>query len=374
RLPYWPMLASGDFDMMTPLFRMYQEMLPLAEHRTKTWFKHGGAFFGETVYFWGMYNGDNYGWKRDGNLPIDKLMNPYIRREYTASPELMAMMLDYFAYKGDEKFLRETLLPMSDSLLEFWDKHYKTDENGQMKMYPAQALETLQDAENPTPDVAGLQWVLGRLLALPEKQVGAERRELWIRLSKKVPPLPMGETDGKKYVLGAGKIHGGHGNSENPELYAVFPFRLYGIGKNDLDIGRLTFARRTTKGNSGWQQDDTQAAFLGLTETAADYVIGRAKNKHSDSRFPAFWGPNFDWIPDQDHGGNLMMALETMLIQADSGKILLLPAWPKNWNVDFKLHAPDQTVIEGVFKNGKIVKIKVTPESRGKDVIPMESK
>jgi alpha-L-fucosidase 2 len=28
RLPYWPMLACGDYDMMQPLFSMYQEMLP----------------------------------------------------------------------------------------------------------------------------------------------------------------------------------------------------------------------------------------------------------------------------------------------------------------------------------------------------------
>ncbi|MCX7012091.1 MAG: DUF5703 domain-containing protein [Candidatus Sumerlaeota bacterium] len=369
RLAYWPMIACGDFDMMTPLFRMYQDMLPLEEHRTKAWFNHDGAFIGETVYFWGMYNNENYGWNRDKNLPVGELVNRFICREYTASPELMAMMLDYYAYTGDERFWRETLLPMCDSLLEFWDKHYETDEYGQMKMYPAQALETLQDAANPTPDIAGLKWVLGRLLALPEKKVGAERREFWTRLSKKVPPLQMGEVDGKKCVLGAGKVFGGRGNCENPELYAVFPFRLYGVGKADLDIGRFTFARRSVKGNRGWSQDDTEAAFLGLTETAADYVVGRAKNKHEGSRFPAFWGPNFDWIPDQDHGGNLMMALQTMLIQADAGKIWLLPAWPRNWNVDFRLHAPDRTVVEGVVENGKLLKMKVSPETRGKDVI-----
>ncbi|MFZ2656978.1 MAG: DUF5703 domain-containing protein [Victivallales bacterium] len=376
RLSYWPMLAAGDFDMMSPLFRMYQDMLPLAEHRTKTWFNHGGAFTGETVYFWGMYNNDNYGWKsqRNKDLPIGVTVNPYVRRYYLSSLELMAMMLDYYAYTDDESFLLGKLLPMCDSLLEFWDKHYQSDENGHMKMYPAQSLETWHDAENPTPDIAGLKWVLGRLLAFPETKVGAERHEFWRHLSKKVPSLPMGEAEGKKCVIAAGKVFGGRANSENPELYAVFPFRLYGIGKDDLDIGRSTFARRTAKGNNCWQQDDTQAAFLGLTETAADYVIRRAKNKHADSRFPAFWGPNFDWIPDQDHGGNLMMALQAMLIQADAGKILLLPAWPKNWNVDFKLHAPNQTVIEGIFENGKIVKMKASPESRVKDVIPMEPK
>jgi len=374
RLPYWPMLASGDFDMMRPMFRMYQQMIPLAEFRTKVWFKHEGAFIGETIYFWGMYNNTNYGWKRPANLPVGELTNRYIRREYTASPELMAMMLDYYAHTGDDDFLQKTLLPMSDSLLAFWDQHYKRDEKGHLVMYPAQALETLQNAANPATDVAGLHWVLKGLLALPEDKAGAKRRQFWTRLAKEVPPLPMAEANGKKYVLGAAKVFGGRGNSENPELYAVFPFRLYGVGKPDLDVGRLTFARRAVKGNNGWRQDDTQAALLGLADVAAGYVAGRAKNKHGGSRFPAFWGPNMDWIPDQDHGGNLMMATQSMLLQADDGKIHLLPAWPKTWDVDFKLHAPQRTTVQGSVRGGELTELKVTPESRKRDVVTMKPK
>ena len=368
RLPYWPMLSCGDFDMMQPLFRMYQNMLPLEEFRTQTWFGHSGAFIGETVYFWGMYNNDNYGWERDKNLPLSELTNTYIRREYTASLELIAMMLDYYNYTGDECFLQETVLPVSDSLLEFWDKHYSNDKDGHMKMYPAQALETLQDAENPTPDIAGLKWVLGKLLDLSEEKVTSTRITFWKQLQKKVPPLPMKGRKSKKIILGAGKIFGGRDNSENPELYAVFPFRLFGVGKPGLQIAQNTFKRRTVKGNNGWRQDDTQAALLGLTQIAADYIVERAGNKHEESRFPAFWGPNMDWIPDQDHGGNLMMALQTMLIQQADDTILLLPAWPEDWNVEFKLNAPKQTVVEGIVKAGKLVTLKVSPEKRKEDV------
>ena len=53
RLVYWPMLAAGDFDLMLPWLRMYRAMLPLQEHRTRTYFNHGGAHFPETVMFWG---------------------------------------------------------------------------------------------------------------------------------------------------------------------------------------------------------------------------------------------------------------------------------------------------------------------------------
>ena len=37
RLPYWPMLASGDYDLMRPLFNMYFNTLELAKARNRIW-------------------------------------------------------------------------------------------------------------------------------------------------------------------------------------------------------------------------------------------------------------------------------------------------------------------------------------------------
>ncbi len=368
RLSYWPMLASGDFEMMNPLFAMYQATLPLAEHRTQVWFGHRGAFFPETMYFWGMFTNSNYGWKRE-NLPVGEVTNRYIRREYTASLELLAMMRDYYDYTREERFLQERLLPLSDRLLTFWNEHYPRDEQGRLVMYPAQALETLQDAKNPTPDIAGLKWVLDRLLELPQDQVGPERVAFWHQLRRAVPPLPMTGEGNQQRVLGAEEVYGGRGNAENPELYVVFPFRHYGLGKPDLEIGRQTFEHRTARrGPRGWTQDDTQAALLGLTEQAVELVAGRVRNTHPGSRFPAFWGHFANWTPCQDHGGNLLKTLQTMLLQADGDRILLFPAWPPDWDVSFKLHAPQQTTLEGTYRDGKLETLTVTPASRRADV------
>ena len=95
------------------------------------------------------------------------------------------------------------------------------------------------------------------------------------------------------------------------------------------------------------------------------------KLKNSGRRFPAFWGPGFDWIPDHNWGGSGMIGLQEMLLQTDDKKIYLFPAWPKNWDVHFKLHAPYKTTVEGIVKNGKAEIIKVTPESRRVDIINM---
>lgn len=68
-------------------------------------------------------------------------------------------------------------------------------------------------------------------------------------------------------------------------------------------------------------------------------------------------------------GGIGMLTLELMLMQVDGKRIELLPAWPKQWTADFKLHAPYNTIVEGQVENGTLTHLKVTPTERKKDVV-----
>jgi hypothetical protein len=63
-----------------------------------------------------------------------------------------------------------------------------------------------------------------------------------------------------------------------------------------------------------------------------------------------------------------MASINYMLLQHAGDKILLLPAWPKDWDVSFKLHAPRQTTVEVVYRGGRIEKLEVLPPERRKDV------
>lgn len=58
-----------------------------------------------------------------------------------------------------------------------------------------------------------------------------------------------------------------------------------------------------------------------------------------------------------------------MLLQCDGSKIRILPAWPRQWDVSFKLRATDNTVVQCVYRAGKIESLEVTPVERGKDVV-----
>jgi len=137
-----------------------------------------------------------------------------------------------------------------------------------------------------------------------------------------------------------------------------------------LAEAKSAYARRGKQLPNGWGYDGNDAALLGLADEAAHILQGKCDNSNKSYRWPATWGPNFDWLPDQNHGGNLLETANLMLIQGESGgKILLLPAWPQKWDVDFKLHAPDNTVVWCVLKNGKIANLKVVPEIRRNDVV-----
>ena len=88
----------------------------------------------------------------------------------------------------------------------------------------------------------------------------------------------------------------------------------------------------------------------------------------SERRFPSFWGPGFDWTPDHNWGGSGMIGLQEMLMQVDGKKIYLLPAWPKNRDVHFKLYAPYNTTVEATVEGGKLKKLEVLPAERKSDV------
>ena len=143
--------------------------------------------------------------------------------------------------------------------------------------------------------------------------------------------MPTVTENGQTRLLPA-KTFGAKNNCENPELYGVFPYRMFTAlaGKESLEPALNAWRVRLDPEDFGWQQNCIHAAMLGLAGEAKGMVIARAAATAPGYRFPAFFGPNYDWIPDQDHGANLVTALQRMLMQCEGDKIALLPAWPKD--------------------------------------------
>ena len=377
RLVYFPMLKSGDFDMLKSQFDFYLNALHNAELRSKIYWNHNGASFTEQIENFGLPNISEYIIKRPPGYDAGMEYNPWLEYLWETVFEFCLMMLETERYEGRDIRL---YIPFIESCLTFYDEHYQQlalkfgtkafDENGHYILYPSTAAETFKMTYNSTTVISALKITLERLLALPDGYLDQKQKERWAAMLSRIPPIPFQQFGGHK-TLAPAVVWSRVQNSETPQLYPVFPWGIYGVGKPDLDVAINTykFDPHAVKFRShiGWRQYSIFAARLGLTDEAVD--LTREKFKDSKHRFPTFWGPGFDWTPDHNWGGSAMIGLQEMIMQVDDKKIYLLPAWPKHWNGKFKLHAPYQTTIQAEIKDGEISKLIVFPENRRADVV-----
>ncbi|WP_225585390.1 DUF5703 domain-containing protein [Flavobacterium sp. MDT1-60] len=377
RLVYFPMLKSGDFDMMKSQLDYYLSLQKNAELRSKVYWNHNGAAFTEQLENFGLPNPAEYEWKRPADYDPGMEYNAWLEYEWDTVFEFCQMMLQ------QKEFAKEDIQKYNSfiiSCLRFFDEHYQylakqrgrkaLDGNGKLILFPGSGAETYKMANNSNSTIAGLQVITEKLLNLSSTQLSKEELEYLKGFQTRIPPLNFGTIENHKVLVPA-KSWERVNNSEVPQLYPVFPWGIYGVGKPDLETALNTWKYDADaikfRSYIGWKQDNIFAARLGLTEEAAKYNL--LKMSDSERRFPAFWGPGFDWVPDHNWGGSGMIGMQEMLLQEANGKIYLFPAWPKEWNVHFKLYASQNTIIEAELQNGITKIIKVIPQEREKDII-----
>lgn len=378
RLVYWPMLKSGDFDMMSSQFDFYNRMLKNAELRTQVYWQHNGACFCEQIENYGLPNPAEYGFKRPEWFDKGLEYNAWLEYEWDTILEFCQMILETKNYANADI---TPYLPLIESSLTFFDEHYRQlasrrgrkalDGNGHLVLFPGSACETYKMTNNASSTIAALKTVL--------ENYGKKDEML-----KTIPPIPLRYIEIKdslnpaaspelKQTISPAVSWERINNVETPQLYPVFPWRIYGVGKENLELARNTYFYDPEairfRSHVGWKQDNIWAACLGLTEEAKRLTLAKLSN--GPHRFPAFWGPGYDWTPDHNWGGSGMIGLQEMLLQTNGEQILLFPAWPKEWDIHFKLHAPGKTTVEAALKDGKVTDLKVLPESRKKDIIIM---
>lgn len=355
RLVYWPMLKSGDTDMMKAQFDTYLRMLPNATRRTKFYWNHDGASFSEQIENCGLPNPTEYGKHKPGDDPgMDR--NAWLEYQWDTALEFCSMIMQAHKYSGMdiaeyEPLIRQTLI--------FFDEHYQyvakklgvkpLNADGKLMLYPSSGCETYKMAYNPSSVIAALKTVA-------EQWIEYKGDSLNNFLSR-IPPIPLRTIEGDTCIAPAivwARIQ----NIETPQLYPVFPWRVYGMGRENLHIARNTYLKdphavemHSTK---GWKQDNIWAACLGLTDEA--FKLNKEKLADGPYRFPAFWDPGYDWAPDCNKGGASMIGLQEMLLQEKpDGGLLLFPAWPKNINAKFRLKATGGRTVEAEIKNGTII-------------------
>jgi hypothetical protein len=388
RHPYLAMATRGDYDALRPGMQFVRDGLEICKDRCRKYFGHEGAFIMEGSWWYnvGVYSMDD--------------VPPHLLYHMLASLELPVIMCEYYEHTGEQDFLEQILLPCAEEFIKYYKVHFpkRDTTNGKILMEGVGCAETYQGVTNPCTEIGGLKYLLTKLLSF---DISEQQRKEWSEFLEAMPEqIPLRRIRGLD-LLAVGDVYDpGRVICESPELYSVYPFRQVWLGEPRLlQNARQSFHVRTTSidgtvdsegvETGGWQLTSVQAAYLGLAREAArlttinfnDDFIHWSDNVDPDApfpqrprpRFPVFWERKMDYTPDNDHGATSVNALQSMLLQSDGKKIFLLPAFPEDWDVSFKLRAAFNTTVECEYRDGKVQSLKVTPASRRADIVDMSS-
>jgi len=384
RCMYWPMLKSGDFDLLMPGLDFYRNGLTNARERTRHYWGHDGCTFTEQITIQSLpglmvygYAGKDYKGKtwryRPDEIESGICVNNAVNYLYESQLEWSWMILQYHRFTGADI---SSYLPLIEQSVIFYDEHYRMrekqrtgkelTEDGKLHIHPTNTLEGHPGGSNPTSVIAGLQRVLGGLIDLTTDKAKAQR---WQDMLAILPDMPTAKVDGHTVLRPTTKHESFSWHM--PSMYPLYPYEVHRLGTPGIELMRDTFLHSIGESqrmdHRAWIQGVVHFAHLGMTPEAEELIIRKLDS--GPYRFPAFWPPAIDHAPDHNWGGMAMIGLQEMLIQTGDDRILLLPAWPKEWEVEFKLYAPEKTVVVGTVKEGKVLKLNVSPEKRRTDVV-----
>lgn len=384
RCMYWPMLKSGDHDLLKPGFAFYRDGLNNTRVRTRHYWGHDGCSFTEQITIPWLpgamvygYAGERFKGKTWRYRPDDTetgvCANKAVSHLFDGQLEWAWMMLESHRFTGADI---SEYLPFIEQAVIFYDEHYRMrekkrtgkelTEDGKLHIRPTNTLEGHPGAANPTSVIAGLQSVLGGLFEITQDP---ERKKRWQSILDTLPDMPTAMIEGRKVLIPTTehKSFSWH----MPSMYPLYPYQRYRLGLPGLELMRDTFLHSVSEkqrmDHRSWIQGVVHFAHLGMKDEAKGLIVRKLDN--GPYRFPAFWPPDIDHAPDHNWGGMAMIGLQEMLMQTGDERILLLPAWPEEWEVDFKLHAPSRTLVEAKASDGKIQMVRTQPERRKSDVV-----
>ena len=379
----WPAVACGDNDLMNVTRKFYRDRNATAKQRAKNLGAEGACFV-EPLSLAGLCC--------VAPNELSTCNAPHLKYHFVMGLENAWQAL---CMNSNTNVDIRPDIPWMVDVVRFYDSFYQNknreksgkplNDKDKLVIYPCNGLELTGKATNPVETVAALKAVVNGLINY--KGLAKEDQSYLTNLQKRLPGLPVTTKNGVSILNLADTWEALYNGWELPELYSAWPYRLIGVTKpGTAQIGIDTWNSLTPRGDGdpgkllckydySWMPTLADMAALGLTDEARKRAIAKLSYQAKASpglRFTAFFGPGHDWMPDHNWGGSGMVGLQEMLMASDpfgDGKIFLLPAWPKEWDVDFKLYAPKQTIVEASVRQGRVVSLKVTPHERRKDIV-----
>ena len=377
RLLYWPLIATGDNDLLKPWFEMYLKALPLAKDRTQLYYHHDGASLPETMHFWGLPRLNDFG----RNNPTNEIQSRWQKYHIQGTLEVIAQMLDVYDCNRDTAFCPQFAGSIRrcdcDFLRPTLAARCRRQNQDVTRRNPWRLINS---SRQPHAGHRGIDGCPAPAIGPAKKLDLGKATDCLGQNAQDLPPIPLRQNRQRKSASAWNWRHQWHADNSSRR-------RLW----QDRQLRKPRALRRVSLSSlwRGQTRSQTRAGHICRATSPAGHLLGTGWNasrrsgftavaqkaatdeftNYGNQRFAWFWKPAHDYIPDLDNGGSGMITLQLMLMQCDGRRIQLLPAWPADWTADFKLHAPYQTTVEGHVENRKITNLKVTPESRAGDVV-----
>ncbi len=405
----WPMNVAGHSELSRRHFDFLNRFFEQSIEKAKSWGMDGSCF-GEWVTI--AYVKGDLGERGPAVLQAPRYVSGavspqkafetrsdekhrnggYTSHIFSGGAVLTQLLFEHVQHTGDAAFLHDIAAPWLKTVVANAISLLSLEEDGRFHVKFADANEQWWRVDDASSLVAAIRYALA-MTARYGDELGFEKQlvtDAADRLAK-LTPLPTAASwsyaggNGLEKLLG--KFEDGSRvfapfrlvaetvahNTENPELYAVFPFAFSDLNSSPqlLEIGRETFKRRVFPNSAAWSQCPVQAARLGLPDTAA--IIGDHAARHQKWPYGGWNSPGTPLYskgpvsdcPYFDGAGVNMTALQEALLQShfpaeaygglfEGGPIRLLPAVPPEWSGSFLLHARGGVSVRVQLAEGKL--------------------
>ena len=266
---------------------------------------------------------------------------------------------DYYLYSGDRKFLANHALPFMEKAALFFEDYLYKDPDGKWVFSPTQSPENTpgntnsQGSFNATMDVAAAKELLHNAIAASKELcVNKDKIALWTSMLAKMPKYSINADGAIKEWL-TPKLSDQYNHRHSSQLYALYDGLPDEIGQDPIlrnafkKLIEIKLEKHWKNNSSGFMsfgvvQLGQAATSLGESDLAYRCLIPLV-NRYWLNNLASMH--NHRSLLNMDISGGMPAVIIKMLVASEPGKILLLPALPKEW--------PHGT-IEGVLCRGQV--------------------
>lgn len=412
---YWPLHAAGASDLTGPFFEMYRRALPALTTAARQRWDAEGLFLPETMPFDGpadlpadLVSGYRQRFLHDpAGAPVsprlaaccayDWHLDASTRREDPAyagyswishvassGAELAVHAWWRYRYTGDVAWLRSHAYPLLRGVAEFYRSIARQDKDGRWHIRGTNAHEDFWGVTDSIMDLAAIRGTVPLAIRAAELlEAEADLRAQWQAFLDQLAPYPLGADPRAKALAGGAladdawaagykdRVDGSH-NSEDVQLTPVFPFEDWTLETKDAAMDSvakrtLALAPRHRAVLEGGGLNTAIRSPIAAIRAGAGAELPAILERYRAAFSPL---PNGFSLFEQvtpgyqahsiEHLGLLTMILQEALLQSLSPRpgepeiIRVFPAWPPEWDAEFRLVARGGFLISAVIRGGVI--------------------